>query len=107
MPPDSHRFSERRVLAWMCAIIFVNQLGFGAVIPVLPLYASSFGVSVSAIGATVAVFGAARGLVVVLAFVLVAGLTALPRQDWWQNAALGPPLVAAALWRFRRRDVPA
>jgi MFS family permease len=46
----------------MCAIIFVNQLGFGAVIPVLPLYASSFGVSVSAIGATVAVFGAARFL---------------------------------------------
>ena len=60
MPPDSNRFNERRVLAWMCAIIFVNQLGFGAVIPVLPLYASSFGVSVSAIGATVAVFGAAR-----------------------------------------------
>ena len=55
MPPDSNRFNERRVLAWMCAIIFVNQLGFGAVIPVLPLYASSFGVSVSAIGATVAV----------------------------------------------------
>jgi len=39
MPPDSNRFNERRVLAWMCAIIFVNQLGFGAVIPVLPLHA--------------------------------------------------------------------
>jgi MFS family permease len=46
----------------MCAIIFINQLGFGAVIPVLPLYAKSFGVSVSAIGATVAVYGAARFL---------------------------------------------
>lgn len=43
------------------------------------------------------VFGAARGAVLVLAFVLIAGLTALPRQDWWQNAALAPPLVAAAL----------
>lgn len=62
MPLDSKRFSEYRVLAWMCAIIFINQLGFGAVIPVLPLYAQSFGVSVSAIGATVAVFGAARFL---------------------------------------------
>jgi membrane protein required for colicin V production len=44
-----------------------------------------------------ALFGAARGAVVVVAFVLIAGLTSLPRQDWWQNAALAPPLVAAAL----------
>lgn len=61
-PVDRQRVSERRVLAWMCAIIFFNQLGFGAVVPVLPLYAKSFNVSVSAIGATVAVFGAARFL---------------------------------------------
>ncbi len=44
-----------------------------------------------------ALFGVVRGVVVVLAFVLVAGLTALPRQDWWQNAALAPAAVAAAL----------
>jgi membrane protein required for colicin V production len=43
-----------------------------------------------------AVFGLARGIVAVLAFVLVAGLTTLPRHDWWQNAALAPPLVVAA-----------
>jgi membrane protein required for colicin V production len=43
------------------------------------------------------IFGAARGMVVVLAFVLIAGLTALPRQDWWQNAALAPALAAAAM----------
>lgn len=42
-------------------------------------------------------FGVARGFVLVLAFVLIAGLTSLPRQDWWQNAALAPPLVAAAM----------
>lgn len=51
---------ERRILAWMCVLIAVNQLGFGAVIPVLPLYAKSFGVSQTAIGATVAVYGLAR-----------------------------------------------
>jgi DHA1 family multidrug resistance protein-like MFS transporter len=56
------RLAPGRVLAWMCVIIFVNQLGFGAIIPVLPLYASSFDVSVSAIGATIAVFGGARML---------------------------------------------
>lgn len=44
-----------------------------------------------------AIFGAVRGLVLVMAFVLVAGLTTLPRLNWWQNAALAPPLAAAAL----------
>ncbi len=44
-----------------------------------------------------AVFGAVRGLVLVMAFVLVAGLTTLPRLNWWQNAALAPPLAIAAL----------
>ena len=44
-----------------------------------------------------AVFGAARGAVLVMSFVLIAGLTTLPRLDWWQNAALAPPLAAAAL----------
>lgn len=54
MPP------ERRVLIWMCVLIAVNQLGFGGIIPVLPLYAKSFGVSASAIGLTIAVYGLAR-----------------------------------------------
>jgi membrane protein required for colicin V production len=44
-----------------------------------------------------AVFGIARGVIIVVLLVLVAGLTALPRQEWWQNATLGPPLVALAL----------
>ncbi len=59
------RQSERSVLAWMCVLIAVNQLGFGAVIPVLPLYAQSFGVPQVAIGATVAVYGLARVLLAV------------------------------------------
>jgi membrane protein required for colicin V production len=42
-------------------------------------------------------FGLARGVLLVLVFVLIAGLTALPKHDWWQNSAFGPPLVAAAL----------
>lgn len=40
-------------------------------------------------------FGLARGIALILAFVLVAGLTPLPRTDWWQRAVLVPPLVAA------------
>ena len=44
----------------MCLLIGVNQLGFGAIIQVLPLYANEFGVSQTAIGTTIAVYGLAR-----------------------------------------------
>ncbi|MBN8889843.1 MAG: MFS transporter [Rhodospirillales bacterium 70-18] len=47
----------------MCLLAAVNQLGFGAVVPVLPLYARSFGVSTSAIGLSIGVYGLARMLV--------------------------------------------
>ena len=59
LPPDPSQRANR-VLAWMCAIILVTQLGFGSIVPVLPLSAKSFGVSVSAIGMAIAVFGMAR-----------------------------------------------
>lgn len=44
----------------MCVLVAVNQLGFGAMVPSLPLYASAFGVSASAVGLTVAIYGFAR-----------------------------------------------
>lgn len=44
----------------MCVLVAVNQLGFGAMIPSLPLYAQSFGVPASAIGMAVAAYGLAR-----------------------------------------------
>ncbi len=56
---------ERRVLFAMCVLISINQLGFGSVIPVLPLYAQSFGVPASAIGMAVAIYGLARFFVAV------------------------------------------
>jgi MFS transporter, DHA1 family, multidrug resistance protein len=51
---------ERRVLVWMCVLVAVNQLGFGAVVPTLALYAQSFGVSASAIGMALAIYGLGR-----------------------------------------------
>jgi MFS transporter, DHA1 family, multidrug resistance protein len=48
----------------MCLLVGVNQLGFGAMVPSLPLYARSFGVSASAIGLAVAAYGLARFLAV-------------------------------------------
>jgi len=43
------------------------------------------------------IFGLARGLLLVIAVVLLAGLTGLPRSSWWQDSLLAGPLVAAAL----------
>src|SRR5690349_2368320 len=40
------------------------------------------------------IFGLIRGVLLMVAFVFVAGLTPLPRMPWWQSAALVPPLVA-------------
>ena len=40
------------------------------------------------------IFGFVRGVVLMLVFVFVAGLTPLPQTSWWQRAALVPPLVA-------------
>lgn len=58
MPIEKPR--AERILLWMCVIIAVNQIGFSALIPVLPLYAQSFGVPVSAIGMTISIYGLAR-----------------------------------------------
>jgi MFS family permease len=54
--------SRAHVLVWMCVLIAVNQLGFGSIVPVTPLYAASFGVTASAIGLSIALYGLARFL---------------------------------------------
>lgn len=56
---------ENRILFWMCVLVGINQLGFGAMVPSLPLYAQSFGVSASAIGMAIAVYGLARFVIAV------------------------------------------
>ena len=42
-------------------------------------------------------FGLARGLLVVVILVLLAGLTSLPRQPVWRNALLSDPLQSVAV----------
>lgn len=60
---ESGRPLEWRVLFWMCVLIAINQLGFGALVPSLPLYAQAFGVPASAIGMAVGIYGLARFVV--------------------------------------------
>lgn len=50
----------RRVLWWMCVLIAANQLAFSANIPIIAQYAESYGVSITAIGFTFALYGLAR-----------------------------------------------
>jgi membrane protein required for colicin V production len=45
-----------------------------------------------------ALFGLARGGLVVMVLVLLAGLTTLPRDPMWRNAMLSSPLEAFALY---------
>jgi membrane protein required for colicin V production len=49
-----------------------------------------------------AAFGVLRGVLVLLAAVLVAGMTPLPKAVWWRDAMLAPPLetviIAAKPW---------
>lgn len=44
-----------------------------------------------------ALFGAARGLLVLWMLVLLAGLTLLPQERWWRHALLAPPLETGVL----------
>jgi DHA1 family multidrug resistance protein-like MFS transporter len=53
-------YGQNRVLVWVCALTVVNQLGFGSIVPVVPLYAKSFGVPQSAIGLAIGIYGLAR-----------------------------------------------
>ncbi|GAB3249420.1 CvpA family protein [Chitinimonas naiadis] len=44
-----------------------------------------------------ALFGFARGILIVLALVIVAGMTSLPRQVVWRDAMFSPPFEAMAI----------
>jgi MFS transporter, DHA1 family, multidrug resistance protein len=98
--------AERRVLFWMCVLVGVNQLGFGAMVPSLPLYAQSFGVPASAIGMAVAAYGLARFVSAVPAGQLadwlgrrptlaIGGLISALGNLWCASASIYPELVVA------------
>ena len=44
-----------------------------------------------------AVFGVVRGMAIVLVLVAAAGLTGIPKQAWWKEASLAPPLETVVL----------
>lgn len=44
-----------------------------------------------------AAFGVGRGVLIALIAVLLGGMTALPKEPWWRDAVLAPPLETAVI----------
>jgi membrane protein required for colicin V production len=80
-----------------CVLIFVG------VLVAMSLVRLAVRSMVKALGLSVSdrllgmVFGLARGLLVTMVLVGLGGMTAAPRQIWWKEATLAPPLETAVL----------
>ena len=85
-----------RVLAG-CVLLFVG------VLVAMALIRLAISRMVKALGLTVSdrllgmMFGIARGLLVVLILVGLGGMTVAPKQAWWREATLAPPLETAVM----------
>lgn len=53
-------YRKQRVLVWVSGIVGLNQLGFGSIVPIVPLYAQAYRVAEALIGLRIAVYGLAR-----------------------------------------------
>ena len=97
MLPASIPSPELRLLAAFAALFLATLL-------VMTLMAITVGQMLKAIGigawdrALGSVFGFARGLIIVLVLVLLAGLSSLPKHPLWKNAMLSSPLEAWVMY---------
>jgi membrane protein required for colicin V production len=93
--PSAIPSAELRVAAAFVAI-FIGSLILSSLAGLLLsklVKAVGLGGTDRALGAA---FGAARGLLLVLAAAVLAGLTSAPRQAWWRESASGPRLAELA-----------
>ena len=94
--PASIPSPELRVLAAFLAV-FIGALAV-ATLRGLVLSKIVHAIGLGGLDRTLgSLFGVARGALIVLAFALLAGLTALPRQPLWRDSVAGAPLAQAAL----------
>jgi len=94
--PDSIPTPELRAIAAFVAI-FIAALVVTTLLGIVLSHlvkAVGLGALDRALGA---LFGVARGILLLVAIALVAGLTRAPAQPWWRESASGAVLVAAAL----------
>ncbi len=52
--------ANERTLGWLCLVVGINQLGFGSIVPIVPTFARSFGVSQAVAGLVISVYGLGR-----------------------------------------------
>lgn len=78
-------------------LVFVAAIVAGALIA-WPLRAivrkAGMGFLDAALGAS---FGFVRGIAIMIAFALIAGVAGFAQRNWWQNAFLSPSLASAAM----------
>jgi membrane protein required for colicin V production len=91
IPDDSWRALAAWVAVFFVVLIVMNVI---ALLTSRLVKSAGLGVEDRLLGS---VFGLARGLLVVLGLVLLAGLTALPRQTVWKDAMLAAPLEKLAV----------
>lgn len=84
-----------RVMAAVVAVFFVTLIAMSILALMTSRLVKSAGLGMEdrVLGG---VFGLVRGLLVVLALVLIAGFTPLPRQTVWKSAMLAAPLEKLA-----------
>jgi membrane protein required for colicin V production len=93
--PASMRPEFRSLAAWLA--VFLGVLVLCAILT------SLLGKVIKAVGLVKldrwlgALFGLARGVLILLAFALVAGLTPLPRKSFWTDSVMGRPLGETVL----------
>ena len=84
-------------LAVAYVLVFVGVLlvfAIARMLVSLMLKAAGLGLLDRLLGAA---FGALRGILAAWMAVLVAGMTPLPRTEWWRDAVLAPPLETAVI----------
>lgn len=99
IPVESARFAVAFVLLFIGALI-----AGGMVVFVLGKLIASTGLD-GADRLAGLLFGVARGALIVMVFVLLAGVTPLPEQTWWKQSQLIPPFQSLAVWL--RSQIPA
>ncbi|MDD5240150.1 MAG: CvpA family protein [Sulfuricella sp.] len=90
IPTESVRLLAAFVLLFLGALLLMSlvTIALAELVKTLKLGAYDKGLG--------AVFGLLRGLLIVLAMVLLAGLTDLPHQGFWRNSMFSAPLEALA-----------
>jgi len=86
IPDESWRFMAAVVAVFFVTLIAMNVI---AMLVSRMIKSAGLGAEDRVLGG---IFGLARGLLIVVLFVLLAGFTPLPRQTVWKDAMLAAPL---------------